>query len=45
MRPVEHLRHRPEHFGAGRVRESRELLEMLVDVVPVARPLERRADE
>ena len=45
MRPVELLRQLTDDVGARGVGQAAELLEVLVDVVPGQRPLERRPDE
>jgi len=45
VRAVELLGEAADDDGARRVGEPLELLQVLVDVVPRARPLERRPDE
>jgi hypothetical protein len=45
MRPVEHLRHLADDGRSGRIRELGQLLEMLAQLVPRARRLDRRANQ
>ena len=45
VRAVEHLRHFADDRRAGRVRELRQLFEMLAQLMSRARGLDRRADE
>jgi hypothetical protein len=45
VRTVELLREHAHHFRAGRVGQPLELLEMFVERLACARPLERRSNE